>query len=193
MKRLGILASHRGTNFQAIVDACHDGRLQADVVVAISNNSRSIALQRARQAGIDTAHLSNITHTNPDHLDQAILEQLLRHGVDLVITAGYMKQLGPKTLLRYAGRLLNIHPSLLPKYGGKGMYGKHVHQAVIDADDTETGITIHWVEGDYDTGPIIAQHTIPVLENDTPESLSERILTIEHELLITTLSGLLEQ
>ncbi len=192
MKRLGILASHRGTNFQAIIDACRNGQLSARPVVAISNNSKSVALQRARDAGIETAHLSNRTHPDPDELDHAILDCLTDHDIDIVITAGYMKRLGQRTLGHYAGRILNIHPALLPKYGGRGMYGMNVHRAVIESGDTQTGVTIHWIEGDYDTGPVIAQRTISVREDDSPESLASRVLELEHTLLIKTLSDLLE-
>ena len=192
MKRLGILASHRGTNFQAIIDACRNGQLSARPVVAISNNSKSVALQRARDAGIETAHLSNRTHPDPDELDHAILDCLTDHDIDIVITAGYMKRLGQRTLGHYAGRILNIHPALLPKYGGRGMYGMNVHRAVIESGDTPTGVTIHWIEGDYDTGPVIAQRTISVREDDSPESLASRVLELEHTLLIKTLSDLLE-
>ncbi len=193
MKRLGILASHRGTNFQAIIDACKEGRLDAEPVVAISNNSKSVALCRAREAGIATVHLSNATHPGCDKLDNAILDALLGHQVDLVITAGYMKKLGPRTLAHYSGRIINVHPSLLPKYGGKGMFGLNVHEAVINSGDKETGISIHWIDGDYDTGPVISQQVIAVLPDDTPETLAKRVLASEHQLLIETLANLLEQ
>ncbi len=191
MTKLGVLASHRGTNFQAIIDACRDGRLDARPVIAISNNSDALALARARKAGIPTAHLSSVTHPDPEALDAAILRTLEVHDVDLLVLAGYMKKLGPKTLDAFEGRIVNVHPSLLPRYGGKGMFGMKVHQAVIDNGDAETGITIHWVEGDYDTGPVIAQRRIPVRPDDTPESLAERVLAQEHELLIETLSRII--
>ncbi len=191
MKRLGILASHRGTNFQAIVDACRDKIVNAEPVIAISNNSQSIALDRARRCGIDALHLSSHTHPDPELLDQVMLESLIEKKVDFVITAGYMKKLGPKTLTHFSGRIINVHPSLLPKYGGRGMYGMNVHRAVIKSGDTETGITIHWLDGDYDTGPVIAQQTEPILPDDTAESLAERLLSREHELLIKTLTQLM--
>ena len=192
MKKLGILASHRGTNFQAIIDACRDGHLKASPVIAISNNSKSVALERAKKAGIATAHLSNLTHQNPEDLDQAMLKLLDKYNVDLVVTVGYMRKLGNKILQRYAGRIVNVHPSLLPKYGGQGMHGMHVHNAVIQNGDTETGVTVHWVEGEYDTGPVIAQQVIPVKPGDTAESLAERVLESEHKLLINTLVKLTE-
>lgn len=193
MMVLGILASHRGTNFQAIIDACQCGRLKARPGVAISNNSAAVALERAQAAGIPTAHLSSRTHPDPDDLDAAILETLQQHNVDIVVTVGYMKKLGPRTLAAYANRIINIHPSLLPKYGGKGMYGMNVHRAVIDAGDSETGISIHRLDADYDTGPVIAQCRIPVHPDDTPESLAERVLEREHEFLVETLDAFIEE
>ena len=169
--RLGILASHRGSNFQAIIDACQNETLKAEVVVAISNNSNSISLERARAASIPTAHLSSKTHPEDAALDQMILSTLQSHNVDLVVTAGYMKKLGSNTLQHFSGRVVNIHPSLLPKYGGKGMHGLNIHKAVLQAADSETGITIHQVDDGYDTGKIISQIKIAVESGDTPEKI----------------------
>jgi phosphoribosylglycinamide formyltransferase-1 len=108
-----------------------------------------------------------------------------------VITAGYMKKLGPVTLARFKGKIINVHPSLLPRHGGPGMYGLNVHQAVIDAGDHETGISIHWVESDYDSGPVIAQVSIPVASDDTAVSLAEKVIQREHALLVSTLASLI--
>jgi phosphoribosylglycinamide formyltransferase-1 len=188
--RLGILVSHRGSNFQAIIDACEAGSVNAKVVVAISNNSQSIGLERARTADIPAFHLSSKTHPKVTELDDAILEILLAHEVDLVVTAGYMKKLGEKTLHQYQRRIINVHPSLLPKYGGKGMFGMKVHRAVLDSADTETGITVHYLDGNYDTGEIISQLRLPVKPGDTPESLAARVLPQEHKLLVDTLKEL---
>jgi phosphoribosylglycinamide formyltransferase-1 len=189
MNRLGILASHRGSNFQAIIDACERGQINAKPVLAISNNSQSMALTRARQAGIKALHISGVTH--PEDHDQAIADALTEQGIDLVITAGYMKKLGPVTLARFKGKIINVHPSLLPRHGGPGMYGLNVHQAVIDAGDHETGISIHWVESDYDSGPVIAQVSIPVASDDTAVSLAEKVIQREHALLVSTLASLI--
>jgi len=172
---------------QAIVDACKDGRLDAMACVVITNNSNSMALQRARNEGIPSYHLSGTTHPDRDELDQAVLDALKAHDVNLVILAGYMKKLGPKTLREYRGRMLNIHPALLPKFGGKGMYGRFVHEAVLASGDKVTGVTIHLVDEEYDHGPIVAQCEVPVAENDTVESLSERVLKREHEFFVETL------
>ena len=131
--------------------------------------------------------MSSKTHPNPAELDQAIRYALVAHHTDIVILAGYMKKLGPKTLSRFAGSILNIHPALLPKFGGKGMYGLHVHKAVIDAGEPETGVTIHLVTAEYDAGPIVAQTRIPVMPDDTPEILAARVLKWEHTFFPETL------
>ena len=166
---------------QAIIDACLQGRLHADVRVVIGNNSHSGALARARAHGIPTVHLSGVTHSTEADLDRAIMETLTRHQVDVVALAGYMKRLGPLVLSRYRGRLLNTHPALLPKFGGQGMYGDRVHEAVLAAGEMTTGASVHLVEGDYDTGPILSQVEVPVLEEDTLESLRDRVQAAERE------------
>jgi phosphoribosylglycinamide formyltransferase-1 len=120
-------------------------------------------------------------------LDRAILSALLRHEADTVILAGYMKKLGPKALSRFAGRILNIHPALLPKFGGQGMYGLCVHEAVLAAGETGTGVSIHLVDAEYDTGPIIAQARVSVEPRDTPETLAARVLQREHTFFAETL------
>ena len=112
----------------------------------------------------------------------AILDTLLAHEVEIVILAGYMKKLGPKTLAHFEGAILNIHPALLPKFGGQGMYGIHVHEAVLAANEIETGVTIHLVTEEYDTGAIIAQEKVPVMPGDTPQTLAARVLQTEHAL-----------
>lgn len=184
---IAILASHTGTNMQAIIDACRRGDLNGEVCAVISNNSNSQALEKARIAGVPVYHLSNKTHLEEDELDEAIYKVLTESGADIVALAGYMKKLGPKVLKQYKGRILNIHPSLLPKYGGKGMYGTHVHRAVIDAGEKTTGVTIHLVEEEYDTGKIIRQCEIEVLEGDTIDTLSIRVLEKENSFYVETL------
>lgn len=187
MIKLGIFASHRGSNAQAVLDACADGSLDAQTTVMISNNSAAPALDRARAAGVPTAHLSSVTHPNASTLDAAILQTLQQHGVELVILAGYMKRLGPRTIDAYRGRILNIHPALLPRHGGQGMYGDRVHQAVIESGDTESGVTIHLVDEEYDHGPTLAEARVPVLPGDTAATLAERVLEREHTFYVETL------
>ena len=184
---VGFLASHNGSNMQAIIDACKTGALKASPAVVISNNSGSGALARAKQEGVPCYHFSGKTHHNPQELDQAMLDAMVAHGVDLIVLAGYTKKLGPRTLSLFAGRILNIHPALLPKFGGKGMYGIHVHEAVIASGETESGVSIHIVDAEYDTGPVIAQARVPVEPMDTPETLSARVLQREHTFFVETL------
>ena len=158
---------------QSILDACANHLMNAEVRVVISNNSRAAALTRARSHNIPTAHLSGVTHRNPYDLDRAILETLTRHSVEVIVLAGYMKRLGPLCLSGFRGRLLNTHPALLPKFGGKGMYGDKVHEAVLAAGEKVSGATVHLVEGDYDTGPVLSQVEVPVYKWDTLETLRD--------------------
>lgn len=183
---LGFLASHGGSNTQAIIDACKEGRLDAVPRVVISNNSESMALQRAKSEGIPGYHVSGRTHPGAAE-DREILRVLRRHDVDTVVLAGYMKRIGPETLAAYRGRILNIHPALLPKFGGQGMYGKRVHEAVLRAGEKVTGVTVHTIDERYDTGPILNQCQVPVQEGDTADSLAERVLRHEHLLYVETL------
>lgn len=189
---LGFFASHDGTNMQAIIDACKKGQLNAKPCVVISNNGDSGALQRAEKEGIPHYHLSSKTHPDFAELDKAILDALKKHNVNLVILAGYMKKLGVKTLEAYKGKTLNIHPALLPKFGGKGMYGRYVHEAVLATGEKVTGVTVHIVTEEYDSGPIINQCEMPVYENDTVDTLSARVLEREHTFFVETLQKISE-
>lgn len=188
MLKLGFLASHRGSNMQSIIDACKAGQLAAEPAVVISNNADSGALERARQEGIPARHLSNRSEGSEAAVDEAIANTLAEFEVELVILAGYMKRIGPRTLAEFENRILNIHPCLLPKYGGQGMYGMRVHEAVIAAGDTESGVTIHLVNEEYDKGAILAQQSVAVHEGDTAESLAERVLAVEHSLYADTIA-----
>lgn len=184
---LGFLASHGGSNMQAIIDACKAGRLDAVPAVVISNNADSTALERARKESVPWYHLSSATHPDPGALDDEMLRVAREHEVDLMVLAGYMKKIGPKTLAAYRGRMVNVHPALLPKHGGKGMWGKHVHESVLKSGDKITGVTIHLVEGEYDTGPILAQREVEVKPGDDVETLAARVLEQEHKLFPETL------
>ena len=189
--KLGFLASHRGSNMQSIIDACNAGTLDATPVVVISNNADSGALQRAKIEGIPACHISGATHTDEQTADQVIARTLAEHKVDLVILAGYMKRIGPQTLARFSDRILNIHPCLLPRYGGQGMYGMRVHEAVIASGDSESGVTIHLVNEEYDQGAILAQEVVAVLQGDTAESLAARVLELEHQLYPQTIANII--
>ena len=190
--KLGFLASGRGSNMLAILNDCKAGKLDADPVVVISNNVGAGALEYARDAGIPAFHLSSATYEDESELDNAITDTLKSNSVDWVILAGYMKKIGSKLLEEFQGKIFNIHPSLLPKHGGKGMFGLHVHKSVLASGDTETGVTIHLVDGEYDQGRILAQVVVKVEEDDTPEILAARVLKLEHRLYSETLQGVIE-
>jgi len=187
---IAIFASHFGSTLQVILDASKTGELMATPRVVISNNSTSEALNRARRAGILAKHLSATTHPKAEDLDDEIVRTLVEHSVDVVVLAGYMKKLGTKVVQAYAGRILNTHPALLPKFGGRGMYGARVHEAVLRSKETESGATIHWVDEEYDRGSVIAQVKVPVLPLDDVDSLASRVQAAEKQLLVHTLNQL---
>lgn len=185
--RLGFFVSHRGSNMRAIVSACQAGDLNAEPAILISNNRNSAALVWAAKNDLAHFHLSPKSTGSDEALDQAHLDALVDANVDLIILAGYMRKIGPKVLSAFSNRILNIHPALLPKYGGQGMYGSHVHEAVIANREAESGVTVHLVDGEYDTGPIVAQAEVPVLPADTPKDLAARVLAQEHQFFSETL------
>jgi phosphoribosylglycinamide formyltransferase-1 len=180
--KVGALISGGGTNLQAVIDSCESGRISAEVVVVISNNSKAYGLERARKHNIAAVHLSSKQYPDPDDLDVAITNSLKEHGVQVVIFAGYMKKRGPKFLQAFPNRVLNIHPALLPKYGGKGFYGHNVHEAVLAAGEKVSGPTVHIVDDQYDHGPVLGQIEVPVMPDDTPDTLAARVLEKEHVL-----------
>lgn len=180
--KLAILASHGGSNMQALIDRIADGSLNARIVLVISNNSGSGALERARKAGLAWRHLSARTEGGEAELDAKLAEACDAAGAELIVLAGYMRPIGPRMLARYAGRILNIHPSLLPRHGGAGMYGIHPHEAALAAGDAESGATVHVVDNAYDRGPILRQRSVPIHPGDTPETLQQRVLAVEHAL-----------
>jgi len=172
--RLAVLASGRGSNLQAIIDHFDGlGRL-AKVVLVASNRPDAPALARAARASIDSAHF------NAADDGTALLALLRRFEVDLVILAGYLKRIPPQVIEAFRGRILNVHPALLPAFGGEGMFGGRVHEAVLAAGAEQTGVTVHLVDNDYDRGPIVSQWMVPVLAGDDAESLGARVLQVEH-------------
>ncbi|HVX42726.1 MAG TPA: phosphoribosylglycinamide formyltransferase [Mycobacteriales bacterium] len=193
MIRIAILASGAGTTAEAVITACRDGRILGRVVTLIGNNSRSEVFARARRLDVVTRHLSGRTHPDPAALDTAILDTVTAAEATHIVLAGYLKKLGPRTLAAYTGRILNTHPALLPEFGGQGMYGRHVHEAVLRSGAATTGATVHHVEAEYDTGPAIARTTIAVLPDDTADRLAERVQRAERELLVRTLADIAER
>ena len=189
MKRIAVFASHGGSNLQAIIDGCYEGKINAKVVVVISNNPDAFALERAKHAGIPGCCLNKKICGN--NLGEEILKLLKVHNVEMIFLAGYLKKLPDEVLQAYRDCIYNIHPSLLPKFGGKGMYGINVHKAVLEAGEKESGATIHKVAGEYDTGDIISQKKVPIFEGETPDTLAKRVLAAEHELVVETLAVLI--
>ena len=172
--RVAVLASGEGTNLQALLDRLDSGA-GARVTTVVSNRADAGALDRARRAGVRTAVLADPT-------DAAALETALAES-DLVVLAGYLKLVPAPVVARFRWRMINIHPALLPDFGGAGMYGRRVHAAVLASGATVSGATVHYVDEHYDRGPIIAQARVPVAPGDTPESLAARVLAAEHRLL----------
>lgn len=171
----------RGSNLGALIDACARGEIHGQIALVIGTRRDAPALERARAAGIATAVVSPRQYaTNEEGYANALLRLLDRYPIGLICLAGYLRKLPAKVVTAYAGRILNIHPSLLPLFGGQGMYGLHVHQAVLESGMKVSGCTVHFVDEHYDTGPIVIQTPVPVLDNDTPETLAARILPEEH-------------
>ena len=190
MLDIGFLASHGGTSMRAIVAAIDSGELRARARVVICNNADAPALAFAQQQGLPAHHISARTAGGEDAADAAICSALEAHGADWVVMSGYLRKLGPRTLQRYRGRILNIHPALLPKFGGRGMYGRHVHEAVIATGEAVSGITVHLVDEEYDHGEIIAQHTVPVLPGDSVDDLQRRVTSAEPAFFVDVLKSL---
>lgn len=182
--RIAVFASHRGSNFQALHTALASmTEPPARVVLCLSNNLHPGAFEYAAANGIETLRLSPTAYSDPMRYDADLFDALRSREIDMVVLAGYMRRLPELVVNAWQGRVLNVHPALLPKFGGQGMYGMRVHQAVIDAGETESGATVHVVDADYDTGPIVAQERVPVRSDDTPETLAARVLQAEHRLL----------
>lgn len=188
--RIAFLASHGGSAMKAVAQACQSGVLDGEPVLVISNNAAPVAFERAEALGIASHHMSLKTHPEDGDLDRSICELLVAGTIDLIVLSGYMRKIGPQTLKTFHNRILNVHPALLPNYGGKGFYGSRVHQAVLDAGDKESGATIHLIDGEYDTGRILVQGRVPVLEGDTVEALAARVAGVEHTLFIEALQGI---
>jgi formyltetrahydrofolate-dependent phosphoribosylglycinamide formyltransferase len=180
--RIAILVSGhgRGSNMAAIIDACQRGEIDGQVVLVIGTRSEAPALQRAAEKGVPTRVISP-RRLSDEAYAQRLLHALDEARVDLVCLAGYMRLLPVPVVQAYAGRVMNIHPALLPLFGGKGMYGEHVHRAVLESGMKVSGCTVHFVDEHYDTGPIIVQRCVPVEEDDTWETLAARVLVQEHQ------------
>ncbi len=180
---IAVFASGNGTNLQALMNASKGGILRGEVAAVISNNSRAYALERARKENIPAYHISGKTYSERAKFVSRLFEVFDENNINLVVLAGYMKLVPIEVVRKYRSRIINIHPALLPGYGGKGMYGTNVHKAVIESGDQLSGATVHIVDEIYDHGAILIQRTVPVLADDTPESLAARVLKVEHQIL----------
>ena len=188
MKTLGVLISGRGSNLQAILDAIKDGRLDARVGVVLSNVAGAAGLERARAAGVPTEVLSHRDYASRERYDEALVDRLRAHEVDLVCLAGFMRLLSPVFVRAFPRRILNVHPSLLPAFPGL-----HAQRQALEHGVKVTGATVHLVDEELDHGPILLQRTVPVLEGDDEESLSARILEQEHQIYPQAIALVLER
>lgn len=180
--RLAVFASGRGSNFQAILHAIAAQRLQAQVVLLIANRAEAGALQIARAAQIPAAVIEEKQFAEIADYAQALLAQLTKHDVNFIALAGFMRKIPVEVVRQFHHRLVNIHPALLPSFGGKGMYGHRVHEAVLAYGCKVSGATVHFVDAEYDSGPPILQRCVPVWNDDTPETLAARVVEIEHQI-----------
>ena len=191
---LAVLVSGHGSNLQAVIDAIENGGITgAAIVLVISSKAGAFALTRASRRGIPALTVGKREYPDDSERTTVILSALKNAEVDLVLLAGYIQILPTEIIKAYENRIINIHPSLIPKYCGKGYYGMRVHQAVIDAGETESGATVHYVDEDIDSGPIILQEKAPVYQDDTAASLAARILEIEHRLLVKAIRMIVEK
>lgn len=191
---ISVMVSGGGTNLQAVIDAVEKGEIPLGrIVLVISSNPQAYSLKRAKKHNIKAKVIGREEYPDANKRTEAILEALKEENTDMIVLAGYMSVLDKRLIDAYRGRIINIHPSLIPKYCGKGFYGHRVHEAVIAGGETESGATVHFVDEGVDTGEIILQKTVAVKPDDTPESLASRVLEKEHEILPLAVKQLTEQ
>ena len=178
--RLAVLLSGAGTTLQNLIDRIADGRLVAKIVVVIASRADAGGLERARRAGIPAVVVARKEFPDTDRFNDALHDELAKHDLDLIIMAGFLSQVQLRG--RYNGRVLNVHPALIPAFCGKGFYGERVHRAVLEAGVKVSGCTVHFADDEYDHGPIVLQGAVPVLDDDTPETLAVRVHQLENEL-----------
>ncbi len=183
MTNIAVFASGHGTNFQAIIDGIESGYIKnARIVLCLVDRKEAGALDRARKHGIPTVIVERNMFASHKDFEDAITNEVDKANAELILLAGFMKILSPAFVNRYPDRIMNIHPALLPSFGGKGLYGLKVHQAVLDYGTKITGCTVHFVDEECDHGPIIIQAPVPVQDDDTPETLAKRVLEQEHKI-----------
>lgn len=192
MKNIVVFASGSGSNFQTIIDSISSGTLEATITGLISDRENILSLDRAKFHNIPYSILPPNNFKDTIQYETKLSDVIKFYNADIIILAGYLKKIPNKIIESYRNRILNIHPSLLPKYGGKGIYGKKVHEAVLNNGETVSGCTVHIVNEIYDDGPILGQTEVPVFNNDTPEDLARRVLTEEHKLYPKVISEFLK-
>ena len=182
--RIAVLLSGkgRGSNMRVLVEACRSDSFPAEVILVVSANEDAPALKAAAELGVETLAIPVPVSKEAALFEEPLLQALEERRVDLICLAGLMRKLSPRVLNRYRNRIMNIHPALLPAFGGRGFYGRRVHEEVIECGARYSGVTVHFVDEEYDHGPIVAQAVVPVEDDDTPETLAARILTEEHRL-----------
>lgn len=181
--KIGVLISGSGTNLQSLIDNIETGNIKGKITVVISNRKDAYGLNRARQKNIDALYIRQKDYESFENFNDAIIDELKKHNVELVVLSGYLKILTSKFIEEYRNRIINIHPSLIPAFCGKGYYGIKVHEEVIKYGVKLSGATVHFVDEDADTGPIIIQEAVEVGYEDTAETLQQKVLKIEHKIL----------
>lgn len=187
MYNIVVFASGNGTTLQSIIDAIHEKKLDANISLVVSNNASAFALERAKEANIPTYV---IKEKDAEKMDEELVDVLSSIDINLIVLAGYLKLIGKKLLSKYT--IINTHPSLLPKYGGKGMYGMNVHRAVIEAKEDYSGVTLHYVTSEYDRGPTIMQTRVKVMPTDTAEDLAKKVQSAEKIQLVEVLKSFVQ-
>jgi phosphoribosylglycinamide formyltransferase 1 len=193
LKKIGVLVSGSGSNLQAIIDATTNGMINGKVGVVVSNKPGVLALERAFKSDIPAVVIDHRLHSTTGEFSRAILTCMRDHEIDLICLAGFLRILDRLLIEPYLNRIINIHPALLPAFGGKGMYGHFVHEAVITSGVKYSGATVHFVTAETDVGPIIAQGVVPVADDDTPDSLAAKVLQVEHRIYPEAVKLVLEE
>lgn len=183
-KKIGVLISGGGTNLQSLIDAIDNGEINAEVSIVISNKQKAFGLERAKKHSIKSVHISPSNFNDEDMYNKEVIAQLKDSKVDLVVLAGYLRILSPVFIKAFKNKVINIHPSLIPSFCGDGYYGEKVHEAVLEKGVKITGATTHFVDEGTDTGPIILQEHVPVMYDDDVKMLQQRVLKIEHKILV---------
>lgn len=190
--KISFLASHGGSAAKHIITAVRENKLDAQIGIVITNNRNSDIYNWCIENSVEVVYLSGKTHPVEEDKDKAIQEALLAAGTNFIVLSGYMKKIGPITLAGYSNKIFNIHPSLLPRHGGKGMYGDRVHESVIKSGDRKSGATVQFINAKYDEGAIIAQKTVDVVPGETVESLKNKVQAIEGELYLSSIKQIMQ-